>query len=160
MSGGRNYTEPSKSVRESEDVFKSSVDEVGEFEERERIRNVFISFHIEDESQVNLLRSQAKSENFDIEFRDYSVKEPFDEKWKTQCRERIAQTSATICMIGPDTANRPAVQWELEESYKQGKKVIGVRISRDRNDPVPQALIDHGSPVVNWDLKEIQRLLG
>ena len=159
MSGGYKYTEPSKSVEEAEDVFRSSVDEVKEFEEKERIRNVFISFHIEDEPQVNLLRNQAKNENFDIEFRDYSVKEPFDERWKSQCRDRIAQTSATICMIGTDTANRPAVLWEIEESFRQGKKVIGVRISRDRSDPVPQPLRDHDSPVVNWDLKEIQRLL-
>lgn len=159
MSGGRVYTEPSKSVREAEDIFRSNVEEVKDFEERERIRNVFISFHIEDEAQVNLLRNQARSENFDIEFRDYSVKEPFDEKWKSQCRERIAQTSATICMIGPDTANREAVIWELEESFRQGKKVIGVRIYRDQNDPIPQPLKDHGSPVVNWDTAEIQRLL-
>lgn len=159
MSGGYTYTGPSKSVQEAEDVFKSNVDEVKDFEARERIRNVFISFHIEDEAQVTLLRNQARSENFDVEFRDYSVKEPFDEKWKSQCRERIAQTSATICMIGPGTANRDAVLWELEESYRQGKKVIGVRIYRDRNDPVPQPLKDHGSPVVNWDTAEIQRLL-
>lgn len=108
---------------------------------------------------LNLLRSQAKNENFDIEFRDYSVKEPFDEKWKTQCKERIAQTSMMICMIGPETAQHDAVNWELTEAYRQGKKVIGVRIYRDRDDPVPSPLKENNAPIVEWDLKEIQRKL-
>jgi Thoeris protein ThsB, TIR-like domain len=120
-------------------------------------RNVFISFHSEDEAQVNLLRSQAKNENLD--FRDYSVKEPFDEKWKAQCRERIAQTSATIVMIGPDTANRDAVNWEIEESYRQGKKVIGVRIYRDRNDPVPEAMKENKAAITTWDTENVQKHL-
>ncbi len=124
-----------------------------------RIRNTFITFHTEDEAQVNLLRSQAKSEGSDLEFRDYSIKEPFDEQWKANCRERIGQTSATICMIGPETASRPAVLWELEESYRQGKKVIGVRIYRDADHSIPKPLTDHRAPIINWDLKEISRLL-
>lgn len=122
-------------------------------------RNVFISFHAEDEAQVNLLRSQAKKDDQNLEFRDYSIKEPFDEKWKTQAKDRISQTSATIVMIGPGTSNRDAVNWEIEESYRQKKKVIGVRIYRDRNDPVPQDLKDHKAPVVDWDLTKIQQHL-
>jgi len=94
-----------------------------------------------------------------LEFRDYSVKEPFDEKWKTQCRERIAQTSATIVAIGPDTASRDAVNWEIEESYKQGKKVIGVRISKERSDPIPTALREHNAPIVDWNLEDIKAQL-
>src|SRR3989344_6637177 len=63
-------------------------------------KNAFISFHIEDEAQVGLLRHQAKSDKFDLKFTDYSVKEPFDNKWKTRCEERIKQSSITIVMIG------------------------------------------------------------
>lgn len=157
LGGGSSvYTEPpARGVSESQGLFDSAFEEA----RKARTRNVFISFHAEDEPQVNLLRSQAKNENFDIEFRDYSVKEPFDEKWKTQCKERIAQTSMMICMIGPETAQRDAVNWELTEAYKQGKKVIGVRIYRDRNDPIPSPLKENNAPIVKWDLKEIQRKL-
>jgi len=165
MGGGTPYTGPSsRTAEEAEQIFRSSVArEAGKSEETQaapRVRNVFISFHVEDEAQVNLLRSQAKNENFGLDFRDYSVKEPFDEKWKTNCKDRIAQTSATICMIGPNTASREAVIWELEESYRQGKLVIGVRIYRDRNDPVPQPLLDNKAPIVNWNIEDINRYLG
>ena len=140
---------------EAERIFETTTEEA----QKARIRNVFISFHVDDKAQVNLLRAQAKSEQFDIEFRDYSVKEPFDEKWKTNCRERIAQTSMSVCMIGEKTAERKAVIWELEEAYRQGKKVIGVRIYRDQNHPIPKLLIDNNAPIVEWNLKEISRLL-
>jgi len=121
-----------------------------------RTRNVFISFHVADEAQVNLLRAQARDSDFGMEFRDYSVKEPFDEAWRSNCREQIGLTSMTICMIGPETATREAVNWELEESYRQGKKVIGVRIFRDRNDPIPAPLLEHGAPILYWNRDEIR----
>lgn len=146
---------PTRTEEEAERIFDTAIEEV----HRARIRNVFISFHIDDEAQVNLLRAQAKNQGFDIKFRDYSVKEPFDEKWKTNCRERIAQTSALICMIGEKTAQREAVVWEIDEAYRQGKKVIGVRIYRDRDHTIPRPLLEHNAPIVYWDLAVISRLL-
>lgn len=160
MGGGTTLSPMGKSSEEAEGLFDSSLKEVQEATKTEgKIRNVFISFHVDDEAQVNFLRNQAKGENSDLEFRDYSVKEPFDEKWKTQCRERIAQTSALICMIGPSTSNREAVDWEIEEAYKQGKKVIGVRIYRDEAHPIPAPLVAHRARIINWDLSEIRKFL-
>lgn len=157
MGGGSSGYEigSGKTAEEAEGIFDKYTEKV----QRERTRNVFISFHMDDGNQVNLLRSQAKSEDFDIEFRDYSVKEPFDEKWKTNCRERIAQTSVVICMIGEKTAERKAVIWELEEAYRQGKKVIGVRIYRDRNHPIPKPLVVNKASIMEWNLKDISKLL-
>ena len=157
MGGGTSgyAVRPTKPEGETERIVEKATEEA----RRARIRNVFISFYVEDEKQVNLLRAQAKDERFDIEFRDYSVKEPFDEKWKTNCRERISQTSALICMIGEKTAQREAVIWEIEEAYRQGKKVVGVRIYRDKNHPIPKPLLEHNAPIIDWDLSKISRLL-
>jgi hypothetical protein len=146
---------PTRTEGEAERIFGTAIEEA----RKARLRNVFISFHVDDEAQVNLLRAQAKGEGFDIEFRDYSVKEPFDEKWKTNCRERIALTSMVICLIGEKTAEREAVIWELEEAYQQEKKVVGVRIYRNENHRVPKPLLDHGAPILDWNLKEISRML-
>jgi len=123
------------------------------------VRNVFISFHVEDEDRVRLLRMQAKDNQFGIHFRDYSVKEPFDSAWKRRCRERIAQTSATIVMIGSDTASREAVNWEIAESLRQEKKVIGVRIYRHENHPIPKQMIENNCPIVDWNLARMSRHL-
>lgn len=118
-------------------------------------KRVFTSFHVEDEAQVELLRQQAKDERYDIEFTDYSIKEPFDSKWKTRAAERIARSSVFICMIGPETYKREAVIWEINKAYELGKKVIAVRIYRDNNHRVPKPLEDNRAKIMNWDLKAI-----
>lgn len=101
------------------------------------------------------MRQQAKDERFDIEFIDYSIKEPFDEKWKTQCTERIRQSSILIVMIGEDTHQREAVKWETNKAYELGKKVIGVRIYKDKNHKTPQPLKDNNAKIINWKLSTI-----
>jgi hypothetical protein len=158
-SGTGGYDVPSKTTDEIKRIISDAIPKVDDKKQSDsegpKVRNIFISFHNEDEPQVNLLRVQAKRENTDLEFRDYSVKEPV-EQWRTHVKEKIATTSATIVMIGPETASRPNVQYEIEQSYAQGKKVIGVRISKDRNDPIPKIMKDHNAPIINWNLKEIQ----
>jgi DNA-directed RNA polymerase subunit L len=119
---------------------------------------VFISFHIEDEAQVNLLRYQAKNSDT-LEFTDYSVKEPFDEAWKTQCTERIRQSSVVVVAIGEDTHQREAVLWEIEKAHELGKPVIGMRIYSDKNHKIPQPMIEHGDKVISWEHEALQQEL-
>ena len=59
-------------------------------------RNVFISFVEEDLVDVNLLRGQAKNENSDLDFNDWSVKEPFDSKNAEYIRRGIRERMAGI----------------------------------------------------------------
>ncbi|MDD4110889.1 MAG: TIR domain-containing protein [Clostridia bacterium] len=118
---------------------------------------VFLSFHIEDEAQVNFIRAQAKGGQ--LEFSDYSVKEPFDEKWKTQCTERINKSEVLIVMIGEETYKREAVDWEIRKAVELGKPVIGVRIYRDKNHKIPNALVDAHAQITNWDLDKIQQII-
>jgi hypothetical protein len=92
-----------------------------------------------------------------VEFTDYSVKEPFDEKWKTQCTERIKQSTVVIVMIGPETHSREAVLWEINKAYELGKPVMAVRIYRDENHRVPKPLVEHGAKISNWDTEKVQR---
>ncbi len=155
------YVGPSsKTDQEAKDLFNKATNQIEQKRESERkTRNVFISFNTDDERQVDLLRSQAQRDDFDLKFNDYSVKEPFDEKWRRQASDKISLTSATIVMIGPDTANRKAVNFEIEESYRQGKKVIGVRIYKNERHSIPESMRKNGAPIVNWSLADIQREL-
>jgi hypothetical protein len=118
-------------------------------------KRVFISFNMENLHAKKLLESQAKDDRFDLEFINYSVNEPFTEKWKTQCKERIAKADIVICMVGQKTYSRPAVIWELETAYTMGKKVFAIRIHRDRFDPIPSPITLHGSTVIKWDIGTI-----
>lgn len=120
-----------------------------------KMPRVFISFHIEDEVRVNLLRHQARTSDL-IEFIDYSVKEPFDDKWKTRCTERIKQSSVVVVAIGEETHTRPAVLWEIQKAHELGKPVIGMRIYSDKNHKIPQPMIEHGDKVLPWKLSALQ----
>ena len=122
-------------------------------------RRVFISFHINDLHAKELLVQQAKSDRFELSFVNYAINEPFDFKWKTQCKDRINQTTGTICLIGSQTALREAVNWELDTSYALGKNVLGIQIYRDQNNLVPIPILNNRSPVVNWNIADIVAVL-
>lgn len=118
-------------------------------------KRVFISFHMDDLHAKELLVEQAKSDKFDLEFINYALDEPFSDSWKTRCKERIKQTSVTICLIGEKTAFRDAVLWELDTSYDLENKVFGVRIYRDKSHIVPEPIRRNGSKVLLWSISDI-----
>jgi hypothetical protein len=51
-------------------------------------KRVFIAFAIEDEATKILFTGQAKNKNIPFDFVDMSVKQTWDEKWKTNCRTK------------------------------------------------------------------------
>ena len=73
--------------------------------------NVFISFAIEDTILSEFLVGQKKNARTDIEFTDYSVKLPWDNSWKTNCRERIKRCSGMIVIITPNTPKADGQLW-------------------------------------------------
>jgi DNA-directed RNA polymerase subunit L len=122
-------------------------------------RNVFLSFVEEDLNLVNLFRGQAKNENNDLEFSDYSVKEPFDSEnadyIRQEIRNLIKKVSVTLCLIGETTYKSRWVDWEIKTSAELGKGLVGVRLHSSSKDIVPQSLIDNKAEIVDWNIKEI-----
>lgn len=117
--------------------------------------HVFISFAYEDADNVNLLRGQAKSDKTDLEFDDYSVKEAFDSKnadyIKRQIREKIDKASVAVVYLSESSSKSQWVNWEVEESYRRGKGVIGVYQGDNPPKSLPPALKQHGAKVVKWN---------
>ena len=159
MGGGPRGTRQSYSSTNKATINKQVSSYDNNVEIQKSRKRVFISFHMEDEYAKQLLTHQAKTDKYDLDFINYAVNEPFDEKWKTQCRERIAMTSTVIVLIGPETHTREAVNWEINEAYSQGKKVVGVRVHRYEDHRVPQQMIDNRAKIINWDIDEISREL-
>ncbi|WP_084799564.1 TIR domain-containing protein [Bradyrhizobium sp. Ai1a-2] len=116
-------------------------------------KNVFISFAHEDLDEVNLLRGQSKNENSDIEFNDYSVKEPYDsvraEYIKSRLTERISQSSTTVVYLSKDTPQSRWVRWEVEKSIELGKRVIAVHAGQSAPTP-PTWISQNKIKVVPW----------
>lgn len=75
---------------------------------------VFVSFAVEDEALRNLLNGQKVNSRSAIEYTDYSVKEPWSERWKTQCRDRIKLCRGMISIITHNTPKADGQLWEMK----------------------------------------------
>ncbi|MEW6128272.1 MAG: TIR domain-containing protein [Acidobacteriota bacterium] len=117
----------------------------------------FISFEMEDRWARDFLVQHAKDQANDIEFYDYSVKEAFDSKWKTECAKRIAMTKGTIVMVGPTTSKADAVLWEIAETIRQGHYIFGIQINSGQTHPIPVGLPSKN--VIRWDFDQIVKWL-
>ena len=113
----------------------------------------FISFEMEDKWARDFLVQHAHDKDTSIDFTDYSVHDPFDEKWKTNCKARISQTKGTIVVVGPSSAKSEAVLWEIAETTRQGKPIFGVQIHADKTHPIPAGL--PASRVIRWNFDSI-----
>ena len=113
----------------------------------------FISFEMEDLWARGFLKEHARSSRNDIEFVDYSVQNPWDNSWKTNCRIRIAKTKGTIVLIGPTTARSDAVLWEIEETKRQDHYIFGIQINSGSTHPIPAGL--PAANVIRWDFDQI-----
>ncbi len=117
-------------------------------------RHVFISFDHDDLDEVNLLRGQAKNDKLDLQFDDHSLKEPVDsanaDYIKRNIREKIDRCSVTVVYLTDKTASSEWVNWEIEESLKRGKGVVGVHKGDMPPAKTPPAFQQNGCKAVKW----------
>jgi hypothetical protein len=119
----------------------------------------FLSFIEEDLDLVNLFRGQAKNKALDLEFDDYSVKEPINSRnadyIKQQITSQIKLATMTVCLYGPSTHTSEWVTWELNKTLELKKPIMGVRLYNDgRIKYRPSPLTDEW-PCVDWDIAQI-----
>lgn len=115
-------------------------------------RNVFISFSMDDQRDVNLLRAHAKNENSDIEFNDHSVREPYDSERanyiKERITERINRASVTVVHLTDSALKSKWVQWEVEKSRELGKRIVAAHPETGGVKQLPDWL--KGVTVTTW----------
>ena len=119
---------------------------------------VFISFKYEDRHAKELLKAQAKHKKIPLYITPTSPDRPFSSKWKTRMKKRIAQASALIVIIGKNTYKSKAVNWEIEQARKMGKKIIGVQIHKGKHHRLPPAL-RKSEELKRWKVETIMRRL-
>ena len=81
---------------------------------------VFISFAVEDMVLRGFLVGQKNNARTAIDFTDYSVKEPWDSAWKTNCRARIRSCAGMIGIVTPNTPKADGQLWELKCAREEG----------------------------------------
>jgi hypothetical protein len=108
----------------------------------------FLSFVQEDLNLVNLFRGQAQNVSNELEFVDYSIREPFNSSnvdYITQGIVRqIKPCTLAVCLYGPTTHRSQWVVWELNKAVELGKPIMGVCLYRDGR------VVHYPAPLKNW----------
>lgn len=100
-------------------------------------RKVFFSFHWErDVNRAMVVRNSwvarggAQAAGFfdhaDIE----KIKRADDAQVKTWIRQQLVGASVTCVLIGPETASRKFVRYEIEQSVREGKGLLGIYVNK------------------------------
>jgi hypothetical protein len=106
-------------------------------------RRVFISFDHDDTEKVNgFLGLRNIMDTFECYNHklDHRIKSNDVDYIKRVIREDyIKPASVAVILIGNKTAQSDWVQWEIEESIRQGKGMLGIRL-KDCNGTIPAGL--------------------
>jgi len=118
---------------------------------------VFISFAIEDKFARDNLVFQAKQNNTPFDFTDMSIKEPFDNSWKTRCREIIRTCNGIIVFVSDHTYYADGARWEIKCGYDESIPVFPVYIHDEGAKKHPPELI--GKRIYHWTWPNIKGFL-
>lgn len=132
-----------------------------------KTKNVFISHHHKDDTNVDNLTTLLSKNKFNIRNSSIRAKPENQQRLdkglvkdstiKRLLRMKISWAGTVIVLVGNQTHSRPWVNWEIEQAHRQGKKIVGVyeRGLKDKVD-LPSALEKYGtSQVVGWDSEAI-----
>ncbi len=86
---------------------------------------VFVAFAIEDVGCRDLLKGQSLHTDSPFEYVDMSVKEPYDEDWKTKVRTRIRRSDGVIALVSKNSLGSSGQKWEIKCAKEEKKKLRG-----------------------------------
>lgn len=123
-----------------------------------KANRIFIAFAIEDEWARDYLVGQARNEKSPFEFVDMSVKEPWDDSWKTRCRTRIKGCDGVIALVSKNTAKATGQLWEIKCAKEEKIPILGIyTTTTNRPSTLPAEL--SGVKVVDWTWDNIKKFI-
>lgn len=117
-------------------------------------RRIFISYQHEDQMKAKGLNLMTYNENLDVDFVGRHLLDPVNstdpDYISRKIREQIKGSSATIILIGDQTADSEWVSreigWSLDKQPPNG--LLGIRI--DPAAEIPVELTEAGAEIINW----------
>lgn len=120
-------------------------------------KRVFISFAVEDSTYRDFLVGQARNDKSPFEFTDMSVNQPWDEKWKTNCRIKIKGCDGFIVLLSKKTAKAEGALWEIRCAKEEKIPILGIHIDRNNKAAIPSELA--GQRVIEWNWTDIKKFI-
>lgn len=118
--------------------------------------NLFVSHYGGDEEYISKFKNLLSRQNYEI--RDSSIVESEPNKAtnkeyiKSLIRTQIDWAGKMVVLIGPKTAERDWVNWEIKYAAQNGdKRIIGVFLQGATDADIPEALSEYGDALVGWN---------
>lgn len=122
-------------------------------------RRVFISFDFDhDEELRDALIAQAKNPDSPFEIVDYSVREPFESKWRDKVRSRIRRTDLTIVICGEHTHTAKGVAAEVTITQEERKPYFLLRGRPSKTCSKPASAL-RSDAIHAWTWRSLKQLL-
>jgi len=125
----------------------------------DKVKNVFISHHSKDDEHISKIKDLLQDKGFTLKNSSIDSTKPNQasdpDYIKSMLRPRINWAGTTIVLIGKETHSREYVNWEIEESNKQGNRIVGVFIRGASDSDVPEELEKYGDALVGWNSDNI-----
>lgn len=123
------------------------------------IKNVFISHHGKDDEHITGLKSLLQTKGYTLRNSSVDSSKPnqatSDDYIKGLLRDGIRWAGTTVVLIGHETHSRDWVNWEIEQSQKEGNRIVGVLIQGAKDADVPEAFEKYGNALVGWNSDKV-----
>ena len=125
----------------------------------EKAKNVFISHYGKDDEHIQNLKKLVKTKGLSL--RNSSIDSTKTNNAKNEdyikklLRDGINWAGTTIVLIGPNTHKRWWVNWEIEQSNKNGNRVVGIYIDGASDSDIPDSFKEYGDALVGWNSDRI-----
>jgi hypothetical protein len=120
-------------------------------------RRVFVSYDERDRNRAKGFQHLGRDKNADIEFVDPHLLRPVDganeEDVARKIKDQLKRSSVAVVLIGRHTSESDWVAKEVQWALEKDTPLLGIKI--DPNVRVPQALLDGGAGIIEWDPKKI-----
>ncbi|TKG89251.1 TIR domain-containing protein [Puteibacter caeruleilacunae] len=126
----------------------------------EKTNNVFISHYGKDDEHVQRLKGLLKKNGRVLRNSSIDSTKPNNAKNENYIKgllsDGITWAGTTVVLIGPETHTRWWVDWEIERSFKEGNRIVGVYINGGSDSDVPENFQKYGDALVGWDTGRIE----
>jgi hypothetical protein len=116
-------------------------------------RRVFISYQHADQMKAKGFNLMSYNKHVGVDFVGRHLLDPVksnDPEYITRCiKEQLDGSSATVVLVGNETADSDWVEKEIELSIEKGNGLIGIKLDPDAE--VPDSLTNSGAEVLEWD---------
>lgn len=119
-------------------------------------KNIFISHSGRDEQEIAGLKNLLEKQGINVRDSSLTSDDPNNAHNEQYIKSQILAPNikwagTMLVLIGPDTANKEWVNWEINYAVKLDKQIIGVFVRGAKDSDVPESLGLCADAVVGWN---------